>query len=68
MLGYFWGVISTRFVKRKVHPQGGFQPAQASTKEKFDIEGIWKTRFMRSLAAMDRHYCFCDVGLFGQYP
>ena len=36
----------------------GFQPslAQASTKELFDIEGIWKTRFMRSLAAMDRHY------------
>ena len=30
--------------------------AQASTKEKFDIEGIWKTRFMRSLAAMDRYY------------
>ena len=27
-------------------------PREDSTKEKFDIEGIWKTRFMRDLALL----------------
>lgn len=70
MLGYFFSfpliLWKGKFVFRGfwIPAPGGFQPAQASTKEKFDIEGIWKTRFMRSLASMDWHCRFCGVGSF----